>query len=246
MDRNKSVNLMADVALSSLQMGFAFSLRTQIGTGTCFLYGKEEGCFFVTTKHLIAGVKVGDDIFMSHTTGWIPQKVLAIFVHPSGYDVAAIVTDKEVSGKADYDSTFTVMPGQPLKFLGFPHGLNSNYPSESNYSTPLVRTAHFRGIIDLEGLQITILDGFNNPGYSGGPVYCCGDDGLPKLFGIISGYRYETEAHSSVYKKNDQGDYEPTQDYIVRSNSGMIYVVGMNACIPLFATIDTFQPSPAN
>jgi hypothetical protein len=245
MDRSQVVHFLADVALGTLQMEFTYRIKTQAGVGTCFLYGKKEGFFYVTAAHLVKGVAVGENVLFDHKSGWIPRTIEAIFVHPVGQDLAVIITNQEVGGEPNFDATFGVMPGQPVKFLGFPHGLRSNYPSQFAYSAPLVRSANFSGVIDLDGVQMTILDGFNNPGYSGGPVYCCGDDGQAKLFGVISGYRPEIETHSRVYKKNENGDYEPLPDFFVRPNSGMIHVVGKGECDKLFAIVDQFQPTPA-
>ena len=39
-----------------------------------------------------------------------------------------------------------------------------------------------------------LLDGHNNPGFSGGPVFFTSrDDQLPKVAGVISGFRYNWE-----------------------------------------------------
>jgi hypothetical protein len=242
MDRNQVISLMADVALGTDQIDKTFHIQTQRGLGTCFLYGNANGLFFLTAAHVLEGTMAGEKVNFRHEDGWIPRTITAIFVHPSGYDLAVFVTDDVITGEIHFDATFAVMPGQPMKFLGFPHGLNSNYPSRLGFMSPLVRTAYWSGIIETKGLSLNVLDGFNNPGYSGGPVFCCGEDGEPKLFGVISGYRWESEAHSKVYKKNEQGEFEPLEDYIVRPNSGMIYVVGKGEYDILLNVVDQFQP----
>ncbi|WP_156443415.1 serine protease [Erythrobacter sp. CCH5-A1] len=243
MDRQQVAAHLADVLLTSFQMQTAFKLKTQRGTGTCFLYGNENGVFHVTARHLIDQTHVGEFVYFAQGDTWIPTEVSAIFMPNNGHDIAAFVTTSRWNVGSKFDTKCSLYPGQPVKFLGFPHGLNSNYPSQNGFSTPLVRSAHFSGIIQHGGLTLTVLDGFNNPGYSGGPVYSCGDDGRPAFFGIISSYRYETESHSLVYKKNEQGEYEPLQDYIVRPNSGMIYMTGRKECDDLFMQVDQFQPT---
>ena len=244
MDRANVINALADVALSSNEMEYAYRVRTASGTGTCFLYGDKRGFFFVTAAHILKAVKAGGNVLFSHESGWLPQKVEAIFCHPSGHDIAAFVTDQPIGGKSDFDNDFLVMPGQPLKFLGFPHGLQSNYPSQFGYHTPLVRSAHFSGVTLINGQATTILDGFNNPGYSGGPIYGCGADGLPKLFGVISGYRHEAETHSKVYCRNEVGEIEQASQYFVQANSGMIYAIGKREYLELFGLVNHFQRGP--
>ena len=86
---------------------------------------------------------------------------------------------------------------------------------------PLVRTAYFSGIVNLDGHDIMLLDGFNNPGYSGGPVFTVGLDGKPALAGVISGYRFEIESHGAIYQKNPDGQETALPDLYVKPNSGM-------------------------
>lgn len=242
MDRQQVSVALADVALTSREMQHVFQLKTQSGTGTCFLYGTKDGFFYVTARHLIEKSMVGDSVYFGHSNEWQKWMVTAIFLPNDAHDIAVFVTDCVWKGNPDFESDFAVLPGQPVKFLGFPHGLNSDYPSSNGYLTPLVRSANFSGVIQKDNITINVLDGFNNPGYSGGPVYCCGDDGKAKFFGVVSGYRYETESHSLLYKKNSSGEFEPLPDYMVKLNSGMIYVTGKSACNELFTRVDQFQP----
>lgn len=233
---------MADVALSSREMSYAFKIKTSSGIGTCFLYGTEKGFFFVTAAHLLSSIHEGENAYLEHQTGWRQIEITSVKLHPDGHDIAVFTTDQFIEGEPEFDNHLLVMPGQAVKFVGFPHGLTGNYPSESGFLTPLVRSAHFSGVIQHNSLILHVLDGFNNPGYSGGAVYCCGEDGEAKLFGVISSYRYEAENHSRIYKKAPNGDYQPVPDYMVRLNSGMIYMTGIGQCRELFSTIETYQP----
>lgn len=235
-------SMMADVALSSREMSYAFKLKTACGIGTCFLYGTEDGFFFVSAAHLLKGIHTGEIAYLEHESGWRQTTITSVKLHPDGHDVAVFTSDLVIEGEPEFDNRLLVMPGQAVKFVGFPHGLTGNYPSPSGFLTPLVRSAHFSGVVQHNKLLLHVLDGFNNPGYSGGAVYCCGDDGEAKLFGVISSYRYEAENHSRIYKKTPEGDYEPIPDYIVRLNSGMIYMTGIGECRDLFSSIKIYQP----
>ncbi len=109
-----------------------------------------------------------------------------------------------------------------LVFVGYPHGLLNTYPSLLGFVTGLVRRVAFSGVVDQDGRPLIILDGFNNPGYSGGSVYA-ESDGQLVISGLISGYRFESILHGGVYRRVD-GVEEIVSDVYVKSNSGMIYM----------------------
>jgi len=153
--------------------------------------------------------------------------ITSIFFHPDGYDVCCFSKENLPPEKVPtpYKSSKTDFGGE-LKFLGFPHGLHNTYQA-NGYSTPLVRTAFFSGVISLKGKQILLLDGFNNPGYSGGPVYSFDERGHPSLLGIISGYRYESRVQSGIFKTDEDGNEIEVRDFYTKPNSGMIYATGL-------------------
>jgi hypothetical protein len=235
---------MSDVVLDSRQMQSALKLQTSSGTGTCFVYGSKKGYFFVSAAHLLANCKVGEKVGVFYKKEILYFSIRKIFCDVDGYDIVAFVTNQPIGGAFDPPKKYGLFPGQPVKFLGFPHGLEGDYPNEYGFHTPLVRSAHWSGNVIIEGRRTMILDGFNNPGYSGGPVYCCGDDGEPVLIGVVSGYRYERLSHSKVYKLDEDGNETDVLDHYVKFNSGMIYATGSDACHKLFSTVDEFQPWP--
>ena len=214
-----------DILLGSQQMQSCFLVAYGNQTGTAFIYMDDKRAFFVTADHLLANARVGDNILFQRSGNWEPLPISSIWRNKDGYDVCAFVVDKFVISSLNPTPTGGIMfPGEPLKFLGFPHGLAGNYPGQG-FPTPLVRTAYFSGVIRVGDLNITILDGFNNPGFSGGPVYITNGD-KTSLIGMISGYRIEKIGHSRVYKKDDQGTEEAVPDIYVKPNSGMINSIG--------------------
>jgi hypothetical protein len=84
--------------------------------------------------------------------------------------------------------------------------------------------AFFSGVINDRGYQWMILDGFNNPGYSGSPVYIEYQGHLVP-FGVISGYRSEKASHGALFRSAGHGGEEAVPGVWVRSNSGMIEAV---------------------
>jgi hypothetical protein len=168
-------------------------------------------------------------------------RVREIQHHSQGYDVA-------VFSAANFGTTTrlpprpdaTVFLGEEVKFLGFPHGLGNTYPLEE-WIAPLVRTAFFSGVILVEGLEIEVLDGFNNPGFSGGPVYALQEDGEPSIIALVSGYRTERIGHSRLYRVNADGREEEVPDLYTKPNSGMINAINVSQVRAVAAALSVYN-----
>ena len=78
-----------------------------------------------------------------------------------------------------------------MYFLGFPDGLHSYYPS-GEYAAFVKRgTASAVDSTNAESI-ILYVDGFNNPGFSGGPVaFLDKKNNQWKIAAVVSGYRSE-------------------------------------------------------
>lgn len=108
--------------------------------------------------------------------------------------------------------------GQDVYFLGFPYQydqLLSSIPGDSK-PLPFVKKACLSTILT-DNKSILLLDGHNNPGFSGGPV-CFKEIGSGKkamaIAGIVSGYRFDRQY---VFDENDT----QTKSY-VKDNTGII------------------------
>jgi len=82
-------------------------------------------------------------------------------------------------------------------FLGFPYGLQTDLTTSmsAGYPIPLVKKAIISGF-DFGDQRYThcLLDGHNNPGFSGGPVVAKppGEEVI-RVIGVISGYKSAAE-----------------------------------------------------
>lgn len=118
-------------------------------------------------------------------------------------DVAVLIPDqKEPLLKTDALPQLTKFyMGQEAYFLGYPYGLVMQ-ASAVHLSAALVKHAYISAVVRCSDLDPgapddktrILLDGFNNPGFSGGPVVSrdLNDPNRPfKVVGIISGFRFE-------------------------------------------------------
>ncbi len=114
--------------------------------------------------------------------------------------------------------------GQEVYFLGFPYGIVGKHIfAPSGYPLPLVK----RATVSLFDGTMYLLDGHNNPGFSGGPVVwkAPGTERF-KVAAVISGYRYVDEP---VY------DVAGTAPFKYRYNTGIIVSHGVEAALDLIA-----------
>ncbi|MDP3551459.1 MAG: hypothetical protein Q8R81_13855 [Novosphingobium sp.] len=198
--------------------------------GTGYLVTIDSKTVIVSACHIFSGIQVGDSIQIISNAEENFFSVVAYFECESGYDICAISVDGVcVEHLKDTQMGGVLDLGEELKFLGYPHGISSTLPGRLAFPSPLVRTAFFSGVIKQGDLDLIILDGFNNPGFSGGPLFKMTELGA-SLVGIISSYRWEDERHSRVYKR-ENGDKNIVENTFSEANSGLIQVVPIGAFI---------------
>lgn len=204
------------------ETGLTYNLRFTHGPGTCFVWLDEAGTYFVTAAHLLKGAAAGDIVHFSSRIGWRDIVLREVQFANGGEDIAVFSTDNfrvGVHPEAQLISGYSLALAQDLVFLGFPLGTTNTYPRDG-FEAPLVRKASFSGVTVIDGVQVLILDGFNNPGYSGGPVFS-EHKGETSLCGVICGYSYDRP--NPVYRKSPDGDEERLENAYVKPNSGLIY-----------------------
>lgn len=218
------------ILTSTSHLFSCFCIRGEGGIGTAFVYKKSGLTFFLTAHHVLGKATAGDMIYLKKPAGWCRFKLNGVTAHPEGQDAATFGLDNFDIGiphNFSYDNEKPIGLGQELKFIGFPHGLENTASSPFGFSSPLVRTAFFSGLIidPVSKRRLLILDGLNNPGYSGGPVWAPGpNQDQPTLLGLISGYRIEERSKSLVYESSEQGE-RPTDSLFVKLNSGIIHAI---------------------
>jgi S1-C subfamily serine protease len=141
--------------------------------GTAFTVEYQGKLYIITAKHVVAGVpdtnaviqvRVGDKWEDYQTTNTIypssPDVDIAIFVTNEKQDQPFAI--EPMSGSAGV--TF----GQQLWFIGYPYGLGSNI---SGHALPFLKRGTMSAADSSNKAAIVFyIDGFNNPGFSGGPI----------------------------------------------------------------------------
>ncbi len=123
-------------------------------------------------------------------------------------------------------STSSLREGDPVMCLGYPLGLGIG--SENH---PLLRTGIIAQLVS--GSPSFLIDGFVQPGHSGGPVFRMSwayDECGIRLIGVITSFPNE------YGKVLEEVDLVPIRDRKVVLNPGFSYVLAMDEIIPILTS----------
>jgi hypothetical protein len=146
-------------------------------------------------------------------------------LHPST-DIAVFDIDKELAPDLTLHLTNQgLVLSQDVYFLGYPYGLETR---AGPISLPFVKKAIASASTkDTEGLPMWYLDGFNNGGFSGGPVVFNRPGTADwHVFAVVRGYPSEL----LEVKVNPNDDDEPAMGY-VKANTGIILAYDIDNAI---------------
>jgi S1-C subfamily serine protease len=179
-----------------------FYMRVGNATGSAFTMEQNDRQYLVTAKHLISGLPPkGATVEIFQMADWHPLTVNILYCKSTDVDIVVLEIPKDVSPRFELEPDRNdVLVGQDVYFLGFPYGLHSVY-SNGEYA-PFVKHGVMSAFDSLDADTVVLyIDGFNNPGFSGGPiVYWDRSHGNKmKLLGVVSGYRQE-QAKTKVGK----------------------------------------------
>jgi Trypsin-like peptidase domain len=164
--------------------------------GTAFKVDYQGKVFLITARHVVAGLptsKATIQVWQEYI--WKDYHTLrTIFPSSAEVDIAIFETEETVSRPYDITpqgkSSGTTF-GQQVWFLGYPlEGLGFRYKSAT---FPFIKRGTISGIDALDQDAIVYyIDGFNNPGFSGGPVvYWNFVRHAYEIAAVVQGYREE-------------------------------------------------------
>jgi hypothetical protein len=170
------------------------------GFATAFTVDVEGREYLVTAKHVVAGLKDKDRIDVFMNGGWKRFDV-QIFRCDDPVDIAVLIPPYQLT--VNFSLPFDMrnfMFGQVAYFLGFPfeYGIEPTLPKANGpYPLPFVKAATISGMMNFgeeKKVSEVLLDGCNNPGFSGGPIVYkdLNQSGtVIRLAGVVSGFRPE-------------------------------------------------------
>jgi S1-C subfamily serine protease len=203
-----------------------FHLKFGHGTGTCFAIDFDGRQYLVTAKHVIASLIDNDPIEIYFNGNWEKIVVRLIGHHPTA-DISVFCLDILLANLKLEPSSNGIIYGQDTFFLGFPYRLMDENSSQinRNFPIPLVKKATLSCITKDNTGSYLLLDGINNPGFSGGPVVFTEPNQRDfKVAAVISGYRFSEEP---TYHQNQETQIS------VRANTGIIIAYSIENAVDL-------------
>lgn len=210
-------------------------LRITVGTkkGSAFTMECNGTQFLVTAKHLLEPLNFPNKTIIQilMDNGYNNYDVEIRYPNSPTIDIAVMKLDPYQT-LTDFfgneNTTADMCIGQDVFFLGFPYNYDSLLQKSpfGNTPTPFVKKACMSSIIKSGEDILLLLDGHNNPGFSGGPV--CFSSSTKKTMtvaGVISGYQYY---HQPVVDKDDN-----PQSLYWKENTGIIYAYSIKHAVDI-------------
>lgn len=174
-----------------------FFIKYDQSTGTAFTIDHDGRQYLVTAAHVCPGISNGDTIAVKQHGQWFDWPVQVVGAGTPGKleeDVLVLALDTQVSPSFSLPATSAdLVWGQDVYFLGFPYGLHTENAPNDGYPLPLVKRALMSGHVG-QHPGTFLLDGHNNPGFSGGPAVFRPFGSPHKewcVFGIVSAFKSE-------------------------------------------------------
>lgn len=190
----QSVPAQDAVPLEILQRTFFIKVGNE--AGTAFAIDHEGKIFLVTARHVVGSLpEEGAVIQIMRSNKWEDYKtVRTLFPAMKDVDIAVLETPEKVTKE------FEIKPaaenqgptmGQQLWFLGFPWGLESHF---KNGELAFIKKGTMSAVDATDPDAIVLyIDGFNNPGFSGGPiVYWDFAAHVYRICGVVKGYKQDS------------------------------------------------------
>ena len=142
--------------------------------GTAFSLDVQGRQYFITASHLLAPLQNQAPVELFHWGKWKPLDIVVVGVGPRKIDVAVLALKFRVTlpefTLTPYAGSLT--PGQTGYCLGFPLGERGEEKiAEQPFPIPFLKTVSVAHVTDLsDPIHCVFLDGYANPGFSGGPV----------------------------------------------------------------------------
>ena len=202
-----------------------FRLKVGLETGTAFTIEEEGREYLVTARHIAHSLQGTSEIEVFKDRVWFPLQVTVIGHAPGEVDISVLAPAERLTPTRPLPlsaSSKGLTYGQEAFFLGFPYGIGDNFLRETGHPLPFVKRVTVSTLFG----KPYLLDGHNNPGFSGGPVVFCPSARKEfQVAAVVSGYQ---SARASV---RDQEDRDT--EFHLRENTGILVAYDVNEAVAL-------------
>ncbi len=192
-----------------------FFIRCGTQSGTAFTIDEGGREYLVTAKHVLSEFSNDVNVDVYSNGSWISLQAKLVGHANDGIDVSVLSTQRAMTPPNLHviNSQSGLTYGGDAYFLGFPFGMVGPLAvGHDRFPLPFVKKA----IISQFWKEILYLDGYNNPGFSGGPV-CFKRPSSSEwcIAAVVSGYRNDLTSGNVVLNGLNTG-------LLAVQNSGII------------------------
>lgn len=166
-----------------------FRIRWGDFLGTAFTIDVDNKQYLVTAQHVVKGLTGKTQLGIFGNQDWKPLDVNLVGHCTSGIDISVLAPAQQLtpSDLPIVPSSEGLIYGQEVFFLGFPYNfLVDVIFTNEGYPLPFVK----RATVSCFDANVFLLDGHNNPGFSGGPVVFGAPGQIAlKVAAVISGFK---------------------------------------------------------
>jgi hypothetical protein len=199
-----------------------FLLRTKLASGTGFTVKVDGKQYLITARHVLeelgsSAIPAQPIVEINRGGTWHSFTATLVFSSNAPWDIAVLALPVGIGlSFPEVDlGTKGLIYGQETYFLGFPFGWRGEFGAVNNdYPVPYVKRA-IVSMLSGQSSPMVVLDGVNNPGFSGGPVAFKNQAGKWQIAAVVSGFNTTREP---VFK----GKSDESAGLTVDQNTGLI------------------------
>lgn len=201
------------VTFNIIERVFLFRNQNHLATG--FTYDVDHRRFIVTAKHAIQSMGASGFISILKNGKWQDLSVDLVGHAAGRVDISVLTCKDKITADHPIQEASRYFYGEDVYFLGYPYGDSADYGRVGlDLPVPFIKKAIISQVQSTTLETVILLDGHNNPGFSGGPVVRMDrQHNVPQVISVVSGYRIEPE---NVYDKGGQ------QSHSYNANTGII------------------------
>jgi len=205
-----------------------FHISVSGSKGTCFTIDVDRRQYLVTSRHLVERFEGSGRIRIYHEKQWKDLDVDLVGHCTGEVDVSVLAAKLQLSPPFELEPTSAGLAyGQEVYFLGFPYGMAEHVGDlNRDFPMPFIKKAIVSCILFKDNdVQVVLLDGHNNPGFSGAPVVFAEPNRRNyKVASVICGFRATEEP---IF---EDGRATP---FVYKSNTGIVVSYGIKHAVDL-------------
>lgn len=204
-----------------------FRIKYAGDCATCFTIENSGRQYLVTARHVVEGIKQSDQIEIYYKRAWHSINCELVGIAHGNIDIAVLALPIQLSPTLPLEATMhNISWGQEVYFLGYPYEMfgeiGDAYP---DFPMPFVKRATLSCMTTDPDQKVLFLDGYNNPGFSGGPVvFLTPGSNRFKVAAVVHGYHHEPEP---IY----EGEEETNLSF--KYNTGIIITCSIDYALDL-------------